>query len=184
MNRKERMLEVYTYLRDNGFVHTQKDLAKAIGSTPPNISKMLKGSPSVLTDNICVRIQKAFKMISSDWLISGEGEMIVNSNTATETSSLDHSSLINATIAAMDSTIASLKRELVSKEKSTNEILHAKEDVIVSLKHEIDAKDELIKSLRQQLDSLCSEIESLKEKHTNNYQFPIGVSENNIATMK
>ena len=157
MDRKERMKEAFNYLRSHGIIHTQKDLADAIGSTTPNISKMLKGDPKVLTDSICVRIQKHFKMISAEWLISGEGEMIVatdNNNMATEQMSLpDYSSLMNATIAAKDETIASLKREL-------------------------DAKDMLISSLMQQVNDLGFAISALKEKSTSGYPFtPMGVAE-------
>jgi len=185
MDRKERIKKVFAYLRDSGYIHTQKDLAAAIGSTPPNVSKMLKGDPSVLTDRICVRIQKTFKIISAEWLISGAGEMIVatnnnNSNSAaTQQPSLpDYSSLMNATIAAMDSTIASLKRELAEKEASTKTILDAKEETIASLMRELDTKDVLIRSLRQQVSDLSFALSALKEKSTSGYPFtPMGVAE-------
>lgn len=155
MNRKERMKKVFAYLRDQGYIHTQKDLANAIGSTPPNISKMLKGDPLVLTDSICVRIQKTFKMISADWLISGEGEMVVANSNKITTEQLqvpDYSSLINATISAKDETIASLKREL-------------------------EAKDALIKLLKQQVSDLDFALSAFTGKSTTDYPFPCGIAE-------
>lgn len=66
MDKKQRMNEVFEFLRDNGYIHTQRDLARALGSTSPNVSRLLKGDPKVLTDNICVRIQKAFPVISAN----------------------------------------------------------------------------------------------------------------------
>lgn len=181
MDRKERIKKVFSYLRDSGYIHTQKDLAAAIGSTPPNISKMLKGDTSVLTDSICVRIQKAFKMISANWLISGVGEMVVTNNNKIATEQIpmpDYSSLMNATIAAMDSTIASLKRELTDKELSTKAMLDAKDEAIASLKRELESKDTLVKSLRQQISDLSFALSALKEKSTSGYPFtPMGVAE-------
>ena len=161
MDRTERMNKVFDYLRNQGHIHTRKDLAEAIGSTTSNISKMLKGDPKVLTDNMCRRIQKNFKEISADWLISGEGKMIVatnNNKTATNQIPLpDYSSLMNATIAAKDEAIASLKREL-------------------------EAKDMLVSSLMRQVNDLSF---ALKGKSTSGYPFPLGVAEeDSIAANK
>lgn len=165
MDRKERMNKVFDYLQSQGLVHTQKDFAKRLESTGPNISKMLKGDPKVLTDSMCRRIQKNFKMISADWLISGEGEMIVatnNNKTATNQIPLpDYSSLMNATIAAKDEAIASLKREL-------------------------EAKDMLVSSLMRQVNDLSFALSALKGKSTSGYpSFPLGVAEeDSIAANK
>ena len=154
------MNEAVLYLKSKGLIHTQKDLAEAIGSTAPNISKMLKGDPKVLTDSICIRIQKVFKMISADWLITGDGEMIVATDSNIKQMTLpDYSSLVNATIAAKDEAIASLKREL-------------------------DAKDLLIRSLRQQVADLGLTIAALKERSTSGYPFTMGVAEEGIAPTK
>ena len=164
MDRKERMNKVFDYLRNQGLIHTRKDLAEAIGSTTSNISKMLKGDPKVLTDNMCRRIRKNFKEISADWLISGEGEMIIatnNNKTATNQIPLpDYSSLMNATIAAKDDAIASLKREL-------------------------EAKDMLVSSLMRQVNDLSFALSELKEKSTTGYPYILGVAEDgNIAANK
>lgn len=164
MDRKERMNKVFDYLLSQGLVHTQKDFAERLESTGPNISKMLKGDPKVLTDSMCRRIQKNFNEISADWLISGEGEMIVatnNNKTATNQIPLpDYSSLMNATIAAKDDAIASLKREL-------------------------EAKDMLVSSLMRQVNDLSFALSELKGKSTSGYPFPLGVAEeDSIAANK
>lgn len=148
MERKGRIIEAFTYLRDHGYIHTQRDLADAIGSTSPNISKMLNGDPKVLTDNICRRIQEKFNIISAEWLINGTGEMVItnSNNVATEQIPVpDYDSLINAAIAAKDETIASLKREL-------------------------EMKDEIVQLLKQQLSEA-------REKLQGNYQFQMGLAE-------
>ena len=143
MERKERINQVFTYLQDHGRIRTHKDLADAIGSTSPNISKMLKGDPRVLTDNICRRIHEKFKFISDKWLINGTGEMVIKdkSNLATEQIPVpDYSSLINATLAAKDETIASLKREL-----------ELKDEIVTVLKRQLsEVKEQLLGSISSQ----------------------------------
>ena len=77
-NRAKRLNEAFNYLRYNGLVSTQKDLSDALGSSPSNISKALKGDERVLTDNFLVRLSDAFSDISSTWLLTGEGEMLTS----------------------------------------------------------------------------------------------------------
>lgn len=155
------MNAVFDYLLSKGCIRNQKTFAKAISSTPANISKALKGDTRVLTDNFCRRIQKAFKEISAEWLISGTGEMVVVDSNKIATDQLplpDYSSLMNAAISAKDETIASLKREL-------------------------EAKDALIKSLNQQVSELGYTISVLKEKRTAGYTFPMGVADDASTPM-
>lgn len=75
-NRTKRLNEAFNYLRYSGLISTQKDLSDALGSSPANISKALKGDERVLTDNFLVRLSDAFSDISSAWLLTGEGEML------------------------------------------------------------------------------------------------------------
>lgn len=76
-DRAERLNKAFNYLRYSGFVTTQKDLSNALGASPSNISKALKGDERVLTDNFLVRFSSAYKDISSHWLLTGEGEMLL-----------------------------------------------------------------------------------------------------------
>lgn len=77
-NRAKRLNEAFNYLRYNGLISTQKDLSDALGSSPSNISKALKGDERVLTDNFLVRFSEAFSDISSAWLLTGEGDMLAS----------------------------------------------------------------------------------------------------------
>ena len=77
MDRAHRLNEAFLYLRSCGKIHTQKDLANAMSTTPPNVSSALKGVDKVLTENFIRRFVDAFDgIISYDWLLSGEGEML------------------------------------------------------------------------------------------------------------
>lgn len=76
MGKKERLLEAYGYLKYEGVVRTQADVAKAMDAAPTNISSAFKGKESVLTDKFIVRFARAFSQISLDWLLNGEGSML------------------------------------------------------------------------------------------------------------
>ncbi len=79
MKRKERLKEAYEYLKSIGEVHTQKELAQKMNTTPPNVSSAMKGEPRVLTDSFLERLNNAFdNLFNIDWLINGGGEMLAN----------------------------------------------------------------------------------------------------------
>lgn len=68
---------MFKYLKSNGQLHTQKDLAIKLGTYPSNISKALKGDEEYLTESFIDRFNKAFGSIfNDDWLLSGEGTML------------------------------------------------------------------------------------------------------------
>lgn len=77
MERRERLNEAFNFLKNKGIVHTQKDVAKKMGSTSPNVSSALKGVESVLTENFLRRFNEAFgEIFDEQWLLTGEGEML------------------------------------------------------------------------------------------------------------
>ena len=77
MTKKERINEAFLYLKNKGIVHTQKDVAKAMGASASNVSSALSGVESVLTDKFMSRFNEAFgDMFNEEWLLSGEGEML------------------------------------------------------------------------------------------------------------
>lgn len=138
MDKKERMNAAFNYLRDHGYLHTQKDMADAIGSTAPNVSRMLKGDPKVLTDNICVRVQRSYGCISANWLMHGEGEMLI----AEEPTGHD-----DPTLAAKNETIATLRAQLKDKDA----LLADKDGRIADKQALIDNLQEQVSDLRRQL---------------------------------
>jgi len=98
MEKKERINQAFSYLKDNGLVHTQKDLAERMGSTAPNVSSALKGVDNVLTDNFLLRFNNAFGGIFNDnWLLTGEGSMLSASepDSISASSSTDISAVLN-----------------------------------------------------------------------------------------
>lgn len=76
MDRVERFNKAYEYLRYEGVIKKQGDVADAMHAARSNISLALKGRESVLTDNFIIRFTNAFKQISLPWLLKEEGQMI------------------------------------------------------------------------------------------------------------
>ena len=77
MERLERFKEAYEYLRFRGMIHTQKDLAEKMRSTPPHVSLAMKGESRYLTDNFLRRFNETFDSIFNlQWLLLGEGDML------------------------------------------------------------------------------------------------------------
>lgn len=146
--KKERVNAAFNFLREHGYLHTQKDMAEAIGSTAPNISRMLAGDPKVLTDNICVRIQRAYPIISANWLIHGDGDMLImDNNTERQMMMPDPSSVTNAIIASKDETIAEKDARLAEKDAR----IEAIKATIAEKDARIADKDAMILNLQGQL---------------------------------
>lgn len=122
MEKKERINQAFSYLKDNGLVHTQKDLAERMGSTAPNVSSALKGVDNVLTDNFLLRFNNAFGGIFNDnWLLTGEGSMLSASDpdSVSVSSSTDLSSALNK---AMDE-IAAQRRITEKSQQQIDRLL-------------------------------------------------------------
>ena len=75
MNKVERFNKAYEFLRFEGIIKTQNDVAKAMKAGRTNISLALKGDESYLTDKFLTRFASAFKQISLTWLLYEEGQM-------------------------------------------------------------------------------------------------------------
>ena len=199
--RQKRLHEVYDHLREFCGVHTQTDFAKSIKYSRVYISSAMNGNQKNLTDKLFTNICEAFPgTFNLDYLLTGNGTLLTTEEedsivrltaptpapqqTAPDTPDL--SSMVNALIAANADTIASLKRELVSREE-TIEALHrevaANEQTAATLRSQLDdkdaiikAKDDLIVTLRQQL--------AQARVSLSDYPFPLGVADRATAETK
>ena len=70
-----RFLEVVAYLLDNGSVKNKSDMADLLGIKPSKFSEILNQRMNVGTDLIGTICSK-FSTISSEWLLTGKGDMI------------------------------------------------------------------------------------------------------------
>lgn len=84
MDKKERINEAYKWLEYKHVIDKQEDVAEKMGSTQANVSSALKGVQRVLTDSFLRRFAHAYSdYINIEWLLSGDGEMLVNRNEVT-----------------------------------------------------------------------------------------------------
>ncbi|WP_333615635.1 S24 family peptidase [Bacteroides pyogenes] len=77
MERADRIKKAYEYLRYQGLVETQDDVADKMNRQRSNVSSALNGNPKYLTEKFINAFCKTFKIINPDWLLTGEGNMLV-----------------------------------------------------------------------------------------------------------
>jgi hypothetical protein len=81
MARKERLKEVFDYVRDNYPVHTQADFADKIMYNRAYISSAMNGNEKYLTDKLFKNICEAFPNIFSlNYLLTGEGQLRIEND--------------------------------------------------------------------------------------------------------
>lgn len=80
----DRLSEVVKYLRFRGFASTQKEVAALLGMSPANLSSALRGDSRYLTDGLATKVCTNFVFINKDWLLTGEGEMLLTEDKVAE----------------------------------------------------------------------------------------------------
>lgn len=77
-NAFERLTQAVEYLKDNGKIHTQQNIADELGISRSNLSQALKNNPRYFTNGFLRRFADAYSAyINKDWLLTGEGRMEV-----------------------------------------------------------------------------------------------------------
>ena len=173
--RQKRLIEVYEHLRKYYGIHTKTGFAEALHYGRTSMSAAMNGDEKYLTDSLFKNICEAYPgVFNLNYLLTGEGSLLtIEEEVHNEEyeklynpQPIDQSSLINATIAAKDEAIASLKRELQTKN-----------DLIQSLRDQLAAKDQLIAEQKARLIDYRRIIDS--HNGISDYPFPIGAAENN-----
>ena len=77
LERQRRINEVYEYLHNKRNIHTKKDFADIIEYAYPYVSSALNGNEKYLTDKLMKSICSHFSEISLDYLLNGEGELLL-----------------------------------------------------------------------------------------------------------
>lgn len=76
MDRQNRLIEVYNYLRSRGLVHTKTDFASFLGFGRTSMAAALGGKESYLTDTFFRRICGVCPELSLDYLLTGNGSLL------------------------------------------------------------------------------------------------------------
>lgn len=126
MDRKSRLKEVYDYVRSHFPVHTQTDFADALKYNRTYISAAMNGNEKNLTDKLFTNICEAYPgVFNLDYLLTGKGSLLSTDEEMhnediekmSGQQSIDHSSLVNAALAAKDETIKTLEGRLRDKDR-------------------------------------------------------------------
>lgn len=155
MERKERLLKVYEYLRYNGYVHTKKDMAAAIGKKATTLSRAFGGDIKALTDNLFKQIAATYRpMFSLEWLLTGTGKML---NKNVEVINPNSRVVIEKDEDDTDAIIEMYKSASAEKEKA-KEIFESAEKA----RQEAEAMRSESESLRSEILSLRNELKAAR----------------------
>ena len=162
MSRKDRLLEVYEYVRTHYPVHTKNDFAEKIKYHRTYISSAMHGNERYLTDKLFTNICEAFPdVFNLDYLLTGNGQLLAIRE---EVTNKEIEKQINPQPSSyIDKLIASLEKQVKDKDD------------------QLADKDRIIKLLEQKIEVL----EAMQHIDTDNplrYPFPVGVADkdNNI----
>lgn len=171
--------------RREGKKLSQKEIAERMGVTEDTISRIMRLHNQV-TEDIITRLQTASGCIfnlqwlrgESDVMLAADADKAPVAENLHESTHIDQSSLMNATIAAQQTSIESLKREVAKTEESAMRELAAKEETISALRGQLATKDAYIGSLQQQVADLRAAL-ALQQTKDNfgNYPFTPGVAD-------
>ena len=169
--------EMLDYIKRNyDDINTQNDLATFLGVSKDTISNIKQGNTSV-SDDFISKVMQGFEGVFNIHWLKGRSPIMLQKDVSPEekrNGDIDHSSLVNATIAAKDNEIA------------------AKNKTIASLEREIKTKDDMIDLLKERVSELKEQRQQLQpaqapqpaEKPAKPYPemdeeplFPMGVAE-------
>lgn len=77
LDTQARLRQAIDYLKDNGVIHKQQDIADALHISKSGVSQMLKGAGGYSIEQTARRFARAYPRISVDWLLTGEGAMVL-----------------------------------------------------------------------------------------------------------
>lgn len=136
MNRKERFKQAFQYLKNNGIIHTQRDVSRNMNATPPNVSRAIQGDEKYLTDNFLRRFNIAFGgLFNEEWLIDGEGEMLSSPPIPDRD-----------TPNGNDSTVNKLIDELTAQRRMTEKALEQNDRLITLLEKETERTQTIVRN--------------------------------------
>lgn len=135
-----RLNKGFEYLRSIGMVHTQADVAKAMGASRPNVSSALKGDGKVLTDKFLKRFANAFDVLSQDWLLTGEGPMLTSdmSGSVHQQSSGDYSPNVGGVGGGAVEDMATALRKALGTIETQSSTISTLTDLVRDLRKQIE----------------------------------------------
>ena len=174
---KNNFTRAVEWLKTNGVVKDQKDMAERMGTSENTISRNKHGGVKRPDDDTLRKFNEQFGSIINIDYLRGESKVMLVKDLATRQSAKPANktaSLLAAkdeTIAAKDEAIAALKGKL----SSMDETIATLNGRVADKEKIINTQDELIGKLRQQYDDLRMQVASEKGLHS------IGISHSAAA---
>lgn len=173
-SKNELFLTACDYLFSEKFVTSQKDLSAKIGITPASFSRIKRGLMGV-SDETIRRMNEAFGNIFDMRYFRGQSDHFLlepqekpaeppQERVKNDPQPIDHSSLINAMLAAKDETIAELRARIADKDSQLadkNSQLADKESIITSQQSRLADKESLILSQQSLIAELRAKLSPL-----------------------
>ena len=187
-SKQQRLCEVYTYLRDNGKVHTQVGFASAVRVTRAAISAALNGNEAYLTKNLFQKICGAFPgVFNIDYLLTGEGQLLANNGTDTSEPSPEQPKQPASGGDLFAQMVADLRKDLDYFKKmvlAKDNIIQDNTGQLISLQSRLAAATAELEMVKadvhhrdQIIDTLKSELEYHRKRPFDAHPFPLGVAE-------
>lgn len=167
--RNDRLEMVYKYAVSTKMCKNKKTFAELIGVRDSTLSKALGGDPKYLSDVFFIRVNSALdNVFNTDWLLTGNGEML-NGNNGSTGDSIHHNSAPVVTRGAHNVTIAADNKD---------KIIAQLQSQITTLQAQIDAQHEHADLLQSQIATLQSQIAELKADKQNLMQLLTNLTQN------
>ena len=148
MSRKDRINEVYEYVRSHFPVHTKNDFADKLKYHRTYISSAMHGNEKYLTDKLFMNICETFpNVFNLDYLLTGNGQLLtiqeeVKSEQIEKESNPQQSSFyIDKLIASLEKQVKDKDEQLADKDRIIK-ILEQKIEVLEAMQH-LDSTNQL-----------------------------------------
>lgn len=176
IQKANRLVAVLNYLVDEGRIENFYAVAPILHVTDSVIHKAINHDPEGQVDFVFVKLTETYRDISLPWLLTGEGEMIIEQDD-------EYRSYMDAKLLEKDNRIEELENELSD---SANEIERLKSDLSKANKladareTTIETQKEFIAHLQKRLAELENNAATiLDEEKIKKYPFKIGSAEPN-----
>ena len=159
MSRKDRLNEVYEYVRSHFPVHTKNDFADKLKYHRTYISSAMHGNEKYLTDKLFMNICETFpNVFNLDYLLTGNGQLLTIQEEV-KSEQIEKESNPQQPSSYIDKLIASLEKQVKDKDD------------------QLADKDRIIKLLEMKIE----ELEAMQHIDCTNpikdYPFPIGAAD-------
>ena len=141
MSRKDRLNEVYEYVRSHYPVHTKNDFADKIKYHRTYISSAMHGNERYLTDKLFMNICETFPdTFNLDYLLTGNGQLLTiqeevkSEQIEKESNPQQPSSYIDKLIASLEKQVKDKDDQLADKDRIIK-LLEQKIEVLEAMQH-------------------------------------------------